>query len=158
MMYCNVNHSCGWDGDGGIKIEIEGEKRFKDPDNIQHFLLELKHLMEKKEDEMTKHYNFDQAYECIWEHERKEPKSIKQLLDHMGIEKVIFNENATIVQLTTGEKGVAVRSLDDIFDPVVGFSVAYALAEGTRGNKRQFHHFVSSMYVKQMQKQKKKGK
>ena len=87
----------------------------------------------------------------------KKIKSIKDLLDNMGIEKVIFNENATIVYLTTGEKGVAVRSQNDSFDPVVGFSVAYAIAEGTRGNKRQFHHLVSSMYVKQIEKQKKKG-
>lgn len=79
----------------------------------------------------------------------KEIKSIKDLLCHMGIDKVIFNENATIVYLTTGEKGVAIRSPEDTFDPIVGFSVAYAIAEGTRGNKRQFHHLVSSMYAKQ---------
>ena len=78
----------------------------------------------------------------------KEIKSPKDLLINMGVDRVIFNDDATIVYLNTGEKGVAKRAVDDEFDPVVGFCVAYAMAEGTSGNKKQFKNLVNKLYNK----------
>lgn len=80
------------------------------------------------------------------------PKSPTKLLERMGVKEVIFNDNATIVILTTGEKGVAKKSKDDTFDPIIGFSAAYAIAEGTQGNKTQFKKLVNKMYAKSMKK------
>ena len=97
-------------------------------------------------------YQYEKSSKCSWA--GGEIKSIKDLLDNMGIEKVIFNENATIVCLTTGEKGVAVRSQDDHFDPVIGFSVAYTIAKGTKGNKSRLKELVNKMYEKQVRKEK----
>lgn len=93
------------------------------------------------------HLAFKAEYNCMWG--KQEVKSPTQLLKTMGIEKVIFNKDATIVYLSTGEKGVAKRSKDDEFDPVIGLSVAYAMAEGTRGNKSQFKKLVNKLYSKQ---------
>lgn len=93
------------------------------------------------------HLAFKAEYNCMWD--KQEVKSPTQLLKTMGIEKVIFNKDATIVYLSTGEKGVAKRSKDDEFDPVIGLSVAYAMAEGTRGNKSQFKKLVNKLYSKQ---------
>jgi len=76
----------------------------------------------------------------------KLPKTPKHLLKQMGIERVIFNEDATIVFLTTGEKGVAIRSSDDEFDPVIGLSVAYAIAKGTRGSKSKYKELVAKLH------------
>lgn len=77
----------------------------------------------------------------------KEVRSFKDLLHQLGIERVIFNDNATIVYLTTGEKGVAIRSQNEEFDPVIGLSVAYALAEsGT--SKKKFKELVNKAYKK----------
>jgi len=61
----------------------------------------------------------------------------KQMIEKMGIERVIINNEATIVELTDGRKGVAVRDGDDCDDVLVGFAVAYAYAVGTDGNKSQ---------------------
>ena len=78
---------------------------------------------------------------------KKEVRSFKDLLHQLGIERVIFNDNATIVYLTTGEKGVAIRSQTEEFDPVIGLSVAYALAEsGT--SKKKFKELVNKAYKK----------
>lgn len=82
------------------------------------------------------------------------PKSPTQLLKQMGVEQVIFNDKATIVILTTGEKGVAIKSEDDHFDPIIGFSTAYAMAEGTKGNKTQFKKLVNKLYEKSTKKKK----
>jgi hypothetical protein len=61
-----------------------------------------------------------------------------QMIEKMGIEKVIFNDDATIVFLKDGRKGVAVQSASDDADRLIGLSVAYAIAVGTDGNKSQF--------------------
>jgi hypothetical protein len=62
----------------------------------------------------------------------------KEMLKRMGVDRVIVNNKAVIVFLTNGDKGVAVCDENDYFDPMVGFSVAYAIAVGTKGNKTQF--------------------
>ena len=84
--------------------------------------------------------------QCVLgERGKKEVKSFKDLLNHLGIEKVIFNDNATIVYLTTGEKGVAIRSQTEEFDPVIGLSVAYALAESGI-SKKKFKELINKAY------------
>ena len=62
----------------------------------------------------------------------------KEMLKRMGVDRAIVNDKAVIVFLTNGDKGVAVCDENDYFDPMVGFSVAYAMAVGTKGNKTQF--------------------
>jgi len=62
----------------------------------------------------------------------------KKMMDAMGVESVIVNDDAVIVTLKTGVKGVAVQSGDDEYDLGIGFAVAYAYAMGTNGSKVQF--------------------
>jgi hypothetical protein len=62
----------------------------------------------------------------------------KQMMKQMGIERIIFNDEATIVFLKNGNKGVAVQGTRDEADRLIGLSVAYAIAVGTDGNKSQF--------------------
>lgn len=44
---------------------------------------------------------------------------------HMDVEKVMTNNNTTIVILKTGEKGIAKCSPDDTFNLLVGYNIAY---------------------------------
>jgi len=69
----------------------------------------------------------------------------KEMLKRMGIERVIKNDKAVIIFLEDGTKGVALCDKDDHFDPVVGLSVAYAMAVGTNSNKKQFKENVSKI-------------
>jgi len=69
----------------------------------------------------------------------------KEMLKRMGVEKIIQNDKAVIVVLTNGNKGVAICDGQDYFDPLIGFSVAYAMAVGTKGNKKQFKNNVEKI-------------
>jgi len=69
----------------------------------------------------------------------------KEMLKRMGVKKIIQNDKAVIVVLTNGIKGVAICDDEDYFDPLVGFSVAYAMAVGTKGNKKQFKNNVEKI-------------
>ena len=40
------------------------------------------------------------------------------------------------------------RSMVDEYDPVIGLSVAYAVAEGTKGNKGKFKELIHKLYEK----------
>jgi len=62
----------------------------------------------------------------------------KEMLKKMGIKQVIHNNDATIVILNDGRKGVAVRDKSEDDYPAFGFAMAYAYAMGTDGNKGQF--------------------
>ncbi len=72
----------------------------------------------------------------------------KEMLKNMGIKEVIFNDYATVVILNNGNKGVAKRSMEDIYDPIIGISVAYAIAIGTKGNKSWFKENVQKLLSK----------
>lgn len=85
---------------------------------------------------------FYMQFELVEEKENTMKVYSKKMLEQMNVERVIFNNRATIVFLKNGNKGVAVCSEDDHNDPVVGFSVAYAVAVGTNGNKKQFKENV----------------
>jgi len=69
----------------------------------------------------------------------------KEMLKRMGVKKIIQNDKAVIVVLTNGIKGVAICDDEDYFDPLIGFSVAYAMAVGTKGNKKQFKNNVEKI-------------
>jgi len=69
----------------------------------------------------------------------------KQMMDKMGVDRVLYNGAATIVWLTDGRKGVSVQSIDDHQDRNVGFAMAYAYAVATDGNKSQFKKNVAKM-------------
>ncbi len=72
----------------------------------------------------------------------------KEMLKSMGVKKVIFNGSTTIVFLDDDTKGVAQCGKMDSNDPLVGFSVAYANAKATSGNKRQFKDNIDYMVKK----------
>jgi len=93
----------------------------------------------------------DISYTTTYSKTKQEVYTIKHLLKQLGIEKVIFNEKATIVYLTTGEKGVAIRSDTEEFDPVIGLSVAYALAESGTSKKR-FKQIIEKEYKRKVKK------
>ena len=62
----------------------------------------------------------------------------KEMLRKMGIKDVIHNDDATIIILNDGRKGVAVRDKNEPEYTPFGFAMAYAYAMGTDGNKSQF--------------------
>lgn len=70
----------------------------------------------------------------------------KEMLFNLGIDRIIFNDRATIVFLNDGTKGVSVCSKDDHNDPLVGLSVAYTVAKATQGNKSQFKKNCDKLY------------
>lgn len=77
--------------------------------------------------------------------ERVDEIYTKEMMDKMGVDRVLYNGAATIVWLKDGRKGVAVQSSEDHPDRNVGFAMAYAYAMGTDGNKSQFKKNVAKM-------------
>lgn len=69
---------------------------------------------------------------------KSEPIYTKKMIENMGIETILFNDEATVVVLTDGRKGVSVVDSTDDPDRLVGIAVAYAYAVGTNGSKTQF--------------------
>jgi len=103
--------------------------------------------VEEKLDAMDNHYYFTilEEEEVMNKNNKSEGIFTRQMMENMGIERVIFNDEATIVFLNDGRKGVAVQSTLDEADRVIGLAMAYAFAVGTDGNKSQFKKNIEQL-------------
>jgi len=88
-----------------------------------------------------------EEFQKILMHNLRKITKNETILERMGVEKVIFNDNATIVILTTGEKGVAIKSKSDEYDSTVGFAMAYAYAVADYDSKAQFKKELGKIVI-----------
>jgi len=72
------------------------------------------------------------------ENNKSETIYTRKMIEKMGIDEILYKDNATIVVLLDGRKGVSVVDRDDDPTRLVGIAVAYAYAMGTDGSKTQF--------------------
>jgi hypothetical protein len=95
----------------------------------------------------TEHYAFTtiDEEETMSNNNKSDGIFTGQMIENMGIKRVIFNDEATIVFLNDGRKGVAVQSTKDEADRVIGLAMAYTFAVATDGNKSQFKKNVEQL-------------